>query len=279
MLGGLRLAEQKECKIKRIITSIFALITITFIYGNEIVLSDELRLHYINDKIIIVTHSYPWESNSLILITDKSNVILIDTPYTNEAMEKVLKWIIKEYKPKKIEAVITGYHVDNIGGLGFLIKNDIEVLGGELTNNLVRSDSIKTIKKLMSLLNRNTQRKYYDYYSNIVLVGSTKEIKLQDSYVYKMDNLSIELFYPGESHAKDNITVYISNYNVLFGSCIIKAKESNNLGFTGDANIANWPIAVRKIKDRYLNCEIVIPHHGKYGGFELLDHTLKLFNK
>ena len=48
-------------------------------------------------------------------------------------------------------------------------------------------------------------------------------------------------------------------------------------GFLGDANIKEWPATVEKIKQQYPNAKIVIPGHGKQGGSELFDYTIKLF--
>ncbi|HBD93077.1 MAG: hypothetical protein A2015_17555 [Spirochaetes bacterium GWF1_31_7] len=249
----------------------------SIVFAESIQLFEDIRLSWINDNVIVVTHNYPWESNSLIIITNKNNIVFIDTPYTNDAMEKVYTWVIGKYRPEIIETIITGYHIDNIGGLQFLKSKGIQVIGSDLTNQLIRSDGKKTILTLMGWLNEITQKKYYDYYSNAELVEVTKEIQVKDTYLYKLDNITIELFYPGESHAKDNITAYISSYNLLFGSCIIKAKESKNLGFTGDANLQNWPIAVKNIRDKYQSSKIVIPHHGQWGDIELINHTISLF--
>lgn len=245
--------------------------------GQITLIPNELVLNKITENITVVTHSFPWESNSLIVVSNKNNIVLIDTPYTNEATELLYNWILREYDPKLIEVIVTGYHIDNIGGIEFLRSKNVEITGTELTNKLIISDSQNTLKTLLTWLNESTQKKYYEYYKNVSLIKTTKEIIVNDLYIYNMDNLSLELFYPGESHAKDNITVYIKNEDVLFGSCIIKSKESKNLGFTGDANLKHWPFAVTKIKDRYSSVKIVIPHHGKWSNTELFEHTLSLF--
>lgn len=238
---------------------------------------DELSVTQIRSDVYVVTHNFPWESNSLILRTSVNNVILIDTPYTNDATEILYTWIQKEIDPTVIKCIVTGYHIDNIGGVAFLRSKNIEVLGTTLTNELIVSESDRTLRTLTGLLNSTTQRKYIDYYSKAKMVQTTKKIECKDTLTFKLDNLSLELFYPGESHAKDNITVYISNENILFGSCVIKSLESDNLGFIGDANLANWPKAVRKIQERYKSCRMVIPHHGAWGGKEVIAHTLDLF--
>ena len=46
-----------------------------------------------------------------------------------------------------------------------------------------------------------------------------------------------------------------------------KSADSKNIGFTGDANINEWPLSV-KSKERFPNAAVVIPHHGLWGGNE-----------
>ena len=49
-------------------------------------------------------------------------------------------------------------------------------------------------------------------------------------------------------------------------------------GFLGDANTEAWSETVRKIEQTYPGAKIVIPGHGKWGGTELFDYTIKLFD-
>ncbi len=51
------------------------------------------------------------------------------------------------------------------------------------------------------------------------------------------------------------------------------------IGYLGDANTDQWAATVQQIKLKYPNAEIVIPGHGKPGGTELLEYTIKLFEE
>jgi metallo-beta-lactamase class B len=82
--------------------------------------------------------------------------------------------------------------------------------------------------------------------------------------------------YFGEGHTKDNVVGYFPSENILFGGCLIKELKATK-GYLGDANIAQWPNTVERIKEQYPNIKIVIPGHGAIGGSELLDYTIKLF--
>ena len=82
--------------------------------------------------------------------------------------------------------------------------------------------------------------------------------------------------FAGEGHTKDNIIGYFPSENVMFGGCLIKEIRAGK-GNLEDANVNDWSATVEKIKQEYPKTKIVIPGHGKYGGTELLDYTIKLF--
>jgi metallo-beta-lactamase class B len=57
---------------------------------------------------------------------------------------------------------------------------------------------------------------------------------------------------------------------------LIKAVGAGK-GNLEDANVAVWSETVGKLKRTYPEAKIVIPGHGKTGGTELFDYTIKLF--
>ena len=56
----------------------------------------------------------------------------------------------------------------------------------------------------------------------------------------------------------------------------LKAKD---LGFTGDGDIIAYGSTVNKIKDKFKYAQYVIPGHGKFGGVDLIEHTLEMTKK
>ena len=73
-----------------------------------------------------------------------------------------------------------------------------------------------------------------------------------------------------------NVVSYFPKENILFGGCLIKELQATK-GYLGDANVGEWSSTVEKVKQQYPNVKIVIPGHGKIGGKDLLDFTIKLF--
>lgn len=243
----------------------------------EIVFDAELKLTKLSDQVWIVTHSFPGESNSLIIKASDKELVLIDTPYTNEATETTLQYIQKEIKPQHITAILTGFHIDNLGGTGCLLQHKIPVYGSDLTCKLLDEHTEHTMQQVILLFNSPEQIKYRSIYTNMKFEKPDHVFPIGKGLLLKKGKFSFEVYFPGESHTPDNLIVYIKELNLLFGGCMIKSLESTNLGFTGDANMNEWPKSVKKVQDKYTDARWVIPHHGNWGDRSLLQHTLNLF--
>jgi len=258
----------------------FFVIGLSFVFSqNEVVLNPELKITKLSDQVWLVTHSFPWESNSLIVKASDNELVLIDTPYTNEATEQMLQFILKELKPKKITAILTGFHIDNLGGNGYLLRHQIPVYGSDRTCRLIDERSAQTQKLMLTWLQKPEQEKYRKVYAEMKFEKPDHIFEIEKGLFLKKGKLSFEVYFPGESHSPDNLTVYIKELNLLFGGCMIKSLDSPYLGFTGDANMNEWPVSVKKVQDKYPDAKWVIPHHGKWGGVALLQHTVELFKK
>jgi len=60
---------------------------------------------------------------------------------------------------------------------------------------------------------------------------------------------------------------------------MVKALSYQDLGFTGDANIPEWRVSMKVVKEKYKTAQIVIPHHGMWGDMSLVQHTIDLLMK
>ena len=130
---------------------------------------------------------------------------------------------------------------------------------------------------MLTWLKAPSMKKYYDEHAKMEFKAPNQTFKLEEGLTIKRGRLHYEIYFPGESHSPDNVTVYIPELDILFGGCMIKSAASKNLGFTGDANLEEWPKSVARVSKRYPNCSMVVPHHGMWGGMELFEHTLLLF--
>lgn len=243
----------------------------------ETKLSEQLFISELSETVFVVTHYFPWESNSLIVKASDNEVVIIDTPYENEAMARMLQWIENKLKPQKITAINTGFHIDNLGGNGLLREKGIDIYGSDRTCKLIDEKGAKTQQQIISWL-KPEQEQIKIVYENLVFIKPNKNFKIEDGITLNIGNLSFDVFFPGESHSPDNVVVYIKENGILFGGCMVKSLESKNLGFTGDANLEAWPVSMKIVQEKYQTAQMVIPHHGMWGDMRLIQHTIDLLS-
>lgn len=241
----------------------------------ETKLSEELFVSKLSDTLYVVTHYFPWESNSLIVKASDKEVVLIDTPYDTAATALMHVWITSNLKPEIITAINTGFHVDNLGGNKYLREKRIDIYGSDKTCVLIDERGKHTQQQLISWL-KPDQERIKKVFKAMVFEKPNKIFKIEEGIFLKIGNLSFDVYFPGESHSPDNLVVYINECKLLFGGCMVKALSYNNLGFTGDANISEWPVSLKAIQEKYKTALIVVPHHGMWGDMSLVQHTIDL---
>lgn len=242
--------------------------------------TDELCLQEISKNAFLITHSYPWSGNSLLIKMDNSDFIWIDTPYTPEATARVLNWLYDAYGTEiKITEINTGFHIDNLGGNSELIKNNIPVYGSELTCKLLRTKSKETMLEIQKSLDPLEDKKYLDVYKNFKFTEPTNVFDINDGQVLNFGKETIEIYYPGPTHTYDNLVVYIPGKKILFGGCMVLSADAEKLGFIKDGNVEEWPLSLARVMEKYKDAEIVVPGHGNPGDTGLIEHTITIINK
>jgi glyoxylase-like metal-dependent hydrolase (beta-lactamase superfamily II) len=189
-----------------------------------------------------------------------------------------LNWVDNNLKPEKITAINTGFHIDNLGGNQYLKEKGIEIYGTDRTCKLIDEKSKNTQQQLISWLEPEQER-IKRVYETMVFVKPNKIFQIEEGVFLKIGDLTFDVYFPGETHSPDNLVVYLKECNLLFGGCMVKSLSSQNLGFTGDANLTEWPISMKIIQEKYKTAQIVIPHHGMWGDMSLVQHTIDLLTK
>jgi metallo-beta-lactamase class B len=64
----------------------------------------------------------------------------------------------------------------------------------------------------------------------------------------------------------------------LWFCCLVKSLNARNLGDTEEGGLINNPATLKKVKERYSDAKMVVPGHGRPGGIDLIDHTIRLCN-
>jgi metallo-beta-lactamase class B len=266
----------------------FFLILLSFFLVNsdsEIRLNQDLVIKEIENGVHVVTHSFPWPGNSLVVFLSDNDVIFVDTPYNNEATQKVVEWIREKNSKACIIEINTGFHNDNLGGNEYLLSQNIPVYGSELTAELIENGKIYETMASAYELMKQTQKgspECLEAYATQKFKAPNHLFDIEEGLLLNIGKEIIEVYFPGESHSIDNLVVYFNNRKILFGGCMIKSLESKGPGFTDDANMEEWPKSVKKVLNKYKNARIVVPGHGNWGDTKLLKHTIDLlinFNK
>jgi len=183
-------------------------------------------------------------SNGLVAVTERG-LLLVDTAWTESQTEAVLAWGDRELRRPWIGAVITHDHEDRDGGLAALERRHIPVAAVDLTVAKLTKRGVRGVTTLFAARD-----------------GSFTDAR------------GFEAFYPGPGHASDNIVLHFPG--LVYAGCLVKSMRAADLGFTGDADIAAWPTAVRNVRARYTDLAIV-PGHGPLDlSGEVYQHTLDL---
>lgn len=217
--------------------------------------SDKLQLVQISNHVWVHVSTEPIagfglvSSNGAIYIR-KNKAFLFDTPVSDSLTEVLVKAIADSLNAKIIGFVPNHWHEDCMGGLKYLQSVGVESYANQLT--------IEEAKK------RNLP---------IPVHGFAESLKL------KLSGKTIECWFPGGGHTKDNIVVWLPDEKVLFAGCMVKEMKSTGPGNLSDADVKSWPSTIGKVMKKYKNAQIVIPGHGLWGGSESLEHTLSLVSK
>jgi metallo-beta-lactamase class B len=244
----------------------------------RIVLNEDLSITEIEKDVFVINHSFPWSSNSLLVLTSKSDCVLVNTLCDNQGTKLLIDWIKNNFGEVNLVAINTGFHVDNLGGNEYLLSRDIAVYGSNLTAKLVAERGQTEKNRLLEGFKSLENKKYYDAYKGLTFVPPNHIFDINEGLHLKIGDEDVNVFYPGPSHTIDNVVVYFSKRKILFGGCMIKSLDSKDAGNTADADMKQWPRSVEKIQEKYKDAKIVVPGHGNYGDTALIKHTIELLD-
>ncbi len=183
------------------------------------------------------------------LVVNENEGIVFDTPTNNKNSLELINFVVNELKSEIIALVPTHFHEDCVGGIRKFEEQDIPTYAS---------------KQTVALLNENN-------------LSFSKPIEeFEDGLTLDLGGKKVHVEYYGEGHTIDNVIGYFPEDKAVFGGCLIKEVGASK-GYLGDANTSQWSKTVRKIKLKYPKMEIVIPGHGKWGGNELFDYTMEMF--
>lgn len=226
----------------------FLLIIISFsIYGEEpkLQVSEVGKDVYVHTSYKLLKDGY-FPSNGLVIETEEG-IVLVDTAWGEEQTSQLLDWVSANLKKPVIAVIITHFHEDRAGGIEVLKKMNISSYAGNRTISILKGEG-------KSLPEKSLKDK------DILVFGKTK----------------IETFFFGAGHSKDNLVVWLPGSKILFGGCLVKSTEANEIGNTKDADLKEWPKTIYKLEKSFSKISILVPGHQSWGGKESLKRTLEL---
>lgn len=209
-----------------------------------------VQLTRIADSVWVHTSSRtiggtPTPSNGLVVRTRGGGMILVDTAWDDGQTQELLRVARQQIGSDVRLALITHAHDDRIGGIRALRAARIRVVATDRTGKLAVAQGLPA-----------------------------PDPAPRNPATFTIDSTTIEFYFPGPGHSPDNAVVWVPGARVLFGGCLLKAMEATTKGNVADADLAAWPDSVRAVMRRYPAAAIVVPGHGRWGGRELLEHTI-----
>jgi metallo-beta-lactamase class B len=186
-----------------------------------------------------------------LLVTTGEMSLLVDTAWTTGQTRRLLDWAADTLGQPVEHLIVTHADDDRLGGLeAALERPKIVTHGHAYTARFIERTGHPALHWT------------FEFEERLTLGGE-----------------AVDLLYPGPGHAPDNIVVYLPRRQVLFASCLIRPASDEDLGTLEHANLRNWPLAVRRVIERYREVRILVPGHGQPGGVELLSHTMELLER
>lgn len=218
-------------------------------YKSETLTIEKLTEHTLLHISYLNTNDFGKVACNGMIVIDNGEALIFDTPANDNTSKELIDWVENNLNCKVRGVIVTHFHTDCLGGLA------------EFHNRQIPSYATNKTIALAKSHNWTLPQNGFD----VELVTQVGRKKVLNKYF-------------GEGHTQDNIVSFFATEKVLFGGCLIKAIDAGN-GNLEDANVNDWSTTVKKIKNEFPKAKLIIPGHGKPGGQELLDYTIKLFEK
>jgi glyoxylase-like metal-dependent hydrolase (beta-lactamase superfamily II) len=230
---------------------LFLLIVIS---SNSFGQTPKLKITHLVENFYIFTtyQSFNGElfpANGMYLLTNEG-AILFDTPWDTTQCQPLLDSIKTKHNQEVILCIATHAHDDRTGGFAYYQKLGIKTFATEQTDQICQKEGIPR-----------------------------PEFILDPAALFNVGNITFEVFYPGQGHTSDNIVIWFASQRILYGGCLVKSVEAQNLGYLGDANIDTWSQSIKNIQKRFGKPNFVITGHQSWLSPKSLKHTKKLVRR
>lgn len=188
-------------------------------------------------------------ANGMYLVTS-NGVVMFDTPWDTTQFQPLLDSIKLKHNKAVVMCIATHWHSDKTAGLEYYQQQGIKTYTTFLTDELSK---INNKKRAQYLIDNDT--------------------------VFNIGQYSFETYYPGEGHTVDNIVIWFSKEKLLYGGCLVKGTDAENLGYLGDANVIAYESTLRKVQAKCQKPQFIILSHSEGNEINSLAHSIKMARK
>jgi metallo-beta-lactamase class B len=209
--------------------------------------------HLTGDFYIYTTYvllqGKPYPANSMYMVSSKG-VVLFDTPWDTTQFQPLLDSIKAKHNKNVVVCISTHFHEDRTAGLEYYRSKGIKTYTTEWTDSLSRLNNKKRA-----------------------------EFLIPNDTLFAMGEHHFQTYYGGWGHSPDNIVIWFDKEKILYGGCLVKSTEADDLGNLSDANVKEWEITIKNIQHKFDHPNYIIPGHLDWHNKESLTHTLNLIRQ
>lgn len=231
------------------------LLTIAFIFSLTVLFAQAEKpkltiSHLTGDFYIYTTYNtyndYQVPANGMYLVTG-NGVVMFDTPWDTTQFQPLLDSIKLKHNKSVVMCFATHWHSDKTAGLEYYRQQGIKTYTTALTDKLSEKNNKKRAEFLMS----------------------------KDT-AFTVGQYSFETYYPGQGHTEDNIVIWFEKEKILYGGCLIKGADDENLGFLGDGNVKAYANTLKKVQKKCRKPQFIIVAHSDWNNTNSLKHSLMM---
>lgn len=235
--------------MQRFILTFTLIHSLTNVFGQ----TEEAKLkisHLTGDFYIYTTYSSyegsQLPANGMYLLTD-NGVVMFDTPWDSTQFQPLLDSIKLKHNKSVVLCIATHWHSDRTAGLEYYRQKGIKTYTTVLTDELSKKNNKKRAEFLM-----------------------TKDT------VFTVGKYSFKTYYPGPGHTTDNIVLWFQKEKILYGGCLIKGVDTENLGYLGDSNVTEYESTLKRVQKKFRKPKYIIISHSDWNNINSLAHSIML---
>lgn len=233
--------------MRTIILTVVFIFSLTNIFGQET--NNNLQITRLTGDFYIYTTYNLYKGNRIpangMYLVTSDGVVLFDTPWDTAQFQPLLDSIKIKHNKSVVLCIPTHFHDDRTAGLEYYRQQGIKTYTTVLTDELSKKNNKKRAEFLIA----------------------------KDT-VFNIGKYSFETYYPGQAHTPDNIIIWFKKQHILYGACLIKSIEDDDLGYLGDANKKEYASTIKNVRKKCQQPKYVIVGHGDWTNAKSLEHSL-----